>query len=280
MDQFNIELTPGNMKAGMKSVEAGSVDLYTVHPSKLRVLEGFNIRVKNQKYYDRVRWIADSIKANGWYKDKPITGYVASENGENVVYVLGGHRRHEGALLAISEGCELNEVTVVIKPRGTSQEDLTVDLYVGNEGDPITTYEQAMLCARLVGMGRDASYIAKRMGFTLNHVNNLLLLASSPSKIRYWVEQDVISASAAIEAVQKHKDKAVAVIQRALDKQEGKGRVTPKNLPEATFKAAIKKKAPEFHTALTKVKEDPGYSALSPDVQTLLDSLLQSVTGQ
>jgi hypothetical protein len=96
MEDFTRELTPGNTKAAMKAVGAASSDLWKVDPGQLRTLDGFNARIKNDAYAARVRWIADSIKANGFYPDKPLTGFVALEDGEEVIYVTGGHRRHEG----------------------------------------------------------------------------------------------------------------------------------------------------------------------------------------
>jgi len=145
MENFNRELTPGNTKAAMKDVGAASSDLWKVEPAKLRTLKGFNARIINDTYTSRVRWIADSIKANGFYPDKPLTGFVALEDGKEVIYVTGGHRRFEAVFLAIEEGADVPTVPVVIKPRGTSMEDLTVDLVVGNEGEPLTTYEQAAM---------------------------------------------------------------------------------------------------------------------------------------
>jgi len=118
MEDFTRELTPGNTKAAMKAVGAASSDLWKVDPGQLRTLDGFNARIKNDAYAARVRWIADSIKANGFYPDKPLTGFVALEDGEEVIYVTGGHRRHEGVLLAIEEGADVPTVPVVIKPRG------------------------------------------------------------------------------------------------------------------------------------------------------------------
>jgi len=203
-----------------------------VDPGKLRTLEGFNARVKNEAYTARVRWIADSIKANGFYPDKPLTGFVALEDGEEVIYVTGGHRRHEGVLLAIEEGADVGTVPVVIKPRGTSMEDLMVDLVVGNEGDPLTTYEQAVVCKRLAGFGWEPKEIARRLGYsTAQYVDGLLALAASPLALRKMVMENVVSATMAIEAIKKHGDKAVDVLLAAMVKS-GKQRVTAKHLGE------------------------------------------------
>lgn len=277
MEDFTRELTPGNTKAAMKAVGAASSDLWKVAPDKLRVLEGFNPRIKNEAYTARVRWIADSIKENGYYPDHPITGFVAQEDGEEVIYVTGGHRRHEAVFLAISEGATIETVPVVIKPRGTSMEDLTVDLKVGNDGEPLSTYEQALLCKRLAGFGLESARIAQRMGYSgAQYVDGLLSLASAPLAVRKMVIEAVISATTAIDAIKKHGDKATDVLLAAMVKSAG-GRVTAKHLPDADFKKAVKKHAEPMYTALTKVQADPGFAKLSKEVRELLAELLRGL---
>lgn len=232
MEDFTRELTPGNTKAAMKAVGAASSDLWKIEPSRLRILEGFNARIKNETYTARVRWIADSIKANGYYPDKPLTGFVALEDGEEVIYVTGGHRRHEGVLLAIEEGADVPTVPVVIKPRGTSMEDLTVDLVVGNEGEPLTTYEQAVVCKRLAGFGWESKEIARRLGYSgAQYVDALLSLAAAPLPVRRMVMESVISATLAIDSIKKHGDKAGDVLLAAMVKSgTGAKRITAKTV--------------------------------------------------
>jgi len=277
MEEFDSNLTAGNVKAAMKDAGAVSADLWQVAPDRLRVLEGFNARVKNEAYTGRVRWIADSIKANGYYKDKPLSGFVAREDGVDVIYVTGGHRRHEAVHLAISEGVEVPHVPVVIKPKGTGMEDLTVDLIVGNEGEPLTTYEQAVVCKRLAGFGWDSKEIARRVGYsTAQYVDGLLALAAAPLPIRKMVIESVISATTAIDAIKKHGDKATDVLLAAVVKAGG-GRVTAKAMPGADFKKACKKAAEPMYTALTKVKADPGFAGLSEEVRGILAELLAGI---
>lgn len=277
MEEFDSNLTAGNVKAAMKDAGAVSADLWQVAPDRLRVLEGFNARVKNEAYTGRVRWIADSIKANGYYKDKPLSGFVAREDGVDVIYVTGGHRRHEAVHLAISEGVDVPHVPVVIKPKGTGMEDLTVDLIVGNEGEPLTTYEQAVVCKRLAGFGWDSKEIARRVGYsTAQYVDGLLALAGAPLPIRKMVIESVISATTAIEAIKKHGDKATDVLLAAVVKAGG-GRVTAKAMPGAEFKKAVKKQAEPMYTALTKVQADPGFAMLSGELRHLLEQLLKDI---
>lgn len=277
MEDFTRELTPGNTKTAMKAVGAASSDLWKVAPDQLRTLDGFNVRIKNDAYAARVRWIADSIKANGFYPDKPLTGFVALEDGEEVIYVTGGHRRHEGVLLAIEEGADVPTVPVVIKSRGTSMEDLTVDLVVGNEGEPLTTYEKAVVCKRLAGFGWESKEIARRLGYsTAQYVDGLLSLASAPLVVRRMVMESVISATTAIDAIKKHGDKAAMKCCLIAAVKSG-ARVTAKHMPDADFKKAVKKQAEPMYTALTKVQADPGFTKLSKEVRELLAELLQGL---
>ena len=277
METFNTELVAGNVKAAMKDAGASSSDLWKVEPSRLRVLPDFNCRVQNEAYTARVRKIADSIHANGYYPDKPLSGFVAKEDGVDVIYVTGGHRRHAAVHLAIEEGADIATVPVIVKPKGTSMEDLTVDLIVGNDGEPLSTYEQAVVCKRLVGFGWDSKEIARRVGYaSAQYVDGLLSLAAASVAIRKMVMEEVVSATTAIDAIKKHGNKAQDVLLAAVVKS-GTGRVTAKHMPDAAFKKGLRKQAELMYTALTKVQEDPGFKKLSPDVRKLLAEILGSI---
>jgi len=280
--EFNTELQlhPGSIKSAMKSAEAGSRDLWQVPPSKLKVLDNFNVRVKDVAYHAHIRWIADSMKIEGVYQDKPLAGYVAIEDGEQVIYIYDGHCRLEGANLAISEGAEIQKLPVVVSQAGISMEDLSVVMVRGNGGKPLTPYEIGVVCKRLVRYGMEPSEIATRIGFTETYVNNLLGLMASPLKLRQMVIDDVVSASTAMEMISKHGDKA---LEKLLEAQEhaiaaGKTRVTNKHIaPDHAFKKAVKKSATNMFVAITEVTADPGYQSLSPAVREKLDGLLKEI---
>jgi ParB family chromosome partitioning protein len=277
MEDFADSLTAGNVKAAMKEAGAVSADLWQVEPSRLRVLDGFNARVKNDAYTERVRWIADSIKVNGFYKDKPLSGFVAREGDDNFIYVTGGHRRHEAVLLAISEGVEVPSVPVIVSPKGTSMEDLTVALVVGNDGEPLSLYEAAVVCKRLAAFGWSSQEIARRLGYaSTQYVDGLLALAGAPLPIRRMVMENVVAATVAIEAIKKHGGKAHEVLLAAMVKSAG-GRVTAKHMPQAEFKKAVRKQAEPLYTTLTKVQADPSYPMLSGELRHALELLLKGI---
>lgn len=273
MENFKTELTAGNVKAAMKEVGAVSADLWQVEPSQLRIIEGFNVRVVNEDYVARVRRIADSIRENGYYKDKPLSGFVSRDG----IYITGGHTRHAAVLLAISEGVDIQSVPVIVSPKGTAMEDLTVALVVGNEGTPLTLYESAIVCKRLVGYGYESKDIARRLGYaSTQYVDGLLSLAAAPLALRKMVMENVIAASTAIDAIAKHGGEATDVLLAALV-ASGSTRVTAKNLPQNAFKLACKKEAEPMHTALTKVTVDPAFGLLSDEVRTAIIELIEGM---
>ena len=229
-DTFETELIPGAVKAAMSGVK--SSDLWKVPRDRIRVMPGFNIRVQNDDHKAQVRFIADSMKANGYFADKPLAGYVAKEDGENVLYVIDGHTRLEAVDLANSEGAEINEIPVVTKPAGTSMEDLTVALVVSNEGRHLSPYEVALVCKRLIGFGMEEADIARRIGKTRTYVSNLLLLASAPRALTTLVQEGKASATLAVETYKAHGKEAAKVLKEGLVQAQasGKTKVTGKHL--------------------------------------------------
>lgn len=228
------ELVRGNVKAAMKEAGASSADLWNVKPALLRVLDGFNGRVVTPEYEAHIESIAESILANGYYQDKPIAGFVADEDGERVIYVTEGHTRHAAVLRAIGRGAPVETVPVVIKPKGTTMEDLTVALVTSNNGRPFTPYETALIVKRLIDMGMPEKVVAQRLGFSRGYVNDLLSLVGAPKAVRDMVVAGQVSATVATKAVKQHGGKAAGHLKSglAVAKGAGKARVTAQHLRE------------------------------------------------
>ena len=232
IQDFDTMLFPGSTTAGLK--DAKRTDLWKVQREKIKVLQGFNVRIKNEDYLAQVRLIADSMKANGFFPDKPLAGFVAEVEGENIVYVIDGHTRLDAYDLAVSEGAELQGIPMVIKPKGTSMEDLTVALVVSNNGRQLTSYETALVCKRLVHYGMDEAEVGRRIGLSKQHVANLLMLVAAPREIGNMVQDGKVSASLAVATLKNHGSKAVEVLKEGLANAEsvGKVKVTEKHLKE------------------------------------------------
>lgn len=231
MKTFDIELTPGSVKQAMIGVQSG--DLWMVPRDRIRVLPGFNVRDKDDEYRAAVREYADSMKANGYQRSKPMAGYVASEGGESHIILTDGHTRLDSFDLAVSEGWEGERIPLVTS-KGQTMTDLTVALVTANSGRQLRPQELAQVCKRLVGYNLDESEIARRIGKTKGYVENLLLLAAAPAKVRGMVSKGQVSASLAIESVKRHGDKATEKLEAGLAKAEasGKTKVTKKAMPK------------------------------------------------
>jgi ParB family chromosome partitioning protein len=276
LEDTELDLVPGGVKKAMAQVGASSSDLWKVSLDDLRIIPNFNVRIRDEKFNDHIRALADSMKAEGFYPDKPFAGYVAKEGDAQVIYITDGHCRYEAAKLAISEGAEISKVPVVVVSQGTSVEDLTVALVRANSGKPLEPYEMAIVCKRLARFGWDTPLIASRLGITTTYVENLLLLIAGPTNVRNMVMEGQVAAATAIDAMRRYGDQAFDKLQAALDtaKAAGGNRVTKKHMPEVIFKKAVAKAAPTLFESMREVTQDPGYRKLSPELRQKLDHLM------
>jgi len=277
--QFDTTLVAGNVKTAMRDVKASSRDLWSVDVGAIRILDDFNVRLHDAAWKTHIRALANSMKVEGFYQDKPLAGYVAKEGDSQVIYVTDGHCRYNAVLLANSEGAEIDRVPVVVSAQGTSLEDLTVSLFKSNSGKPLTPYEIAVVCKRLSRYGWSIDQISTRLDLTDFYVDGLLRLIAAPADIRSMVMEGQVSASVAIQALRSKGNKALAYLQAALAKANGAGKtkLTAQHLPGRDFEKYIKKSAPKLFDTLAEVKADPGYQNISPELREKLDSLLDEL---
>jgi ParB family chromosome partitioning protein len=275
----DFALVAGSIKGAMKQAGAGSRDLWVVPRDQIRVIEGFNVRVRNQALKDHIRFLADSMKVVGCKSEHPLSGYVARDGGESFVYIFDGHCRLEAFDLAVSEGAELESLTVVVGSQACDMEDLTVNLDSSNSGKPLEPLERAAVCKRLVLFGLGESRVAERLGLGVPYVLDLLLLIGSPKEVRAMVASDQVSSSTAIAALKEHGNKALEKLTEALARAQGlgKAKVTQRFMADPSLKV-IKKTAGDLYGVVQEIKGDPSYSALSEDLRTKLDSLLESIS--
>lgn len=239
---FDAELTQGNVKNAMKAAEAKGRDLYMVPIASLKILTGFNIRVtETAKYKAGIQELADSMKSEGFYPDKPLAGYIDG----NDICVTDGHRRLAGAILANEQGAAIDALPVVVKPAGTTREDLTVALVQSNTGAPLTPYETGIAVKRLLGYGMEKAVVATRLARSERYIDDLMLLQGAPKAIRDAVIADKITSTEAIALLKDDPKGAVEALKAGIEKAEktGKKRVTAKNLPKKKKKGNKKKAA-------------------------------------
>jgi len=275
----DINLVPGSIKGAMKAASAGSRDLWLVPRSRIRIIEGFNVRVDNDALKAHIRWLADSIKEHGFKFEHPLAGYVARDGDESVIYLFDGHCRIKGFDLARSEKEDLADaLPIVVGSQTRDIEELTVSLWNSNGGKPLEPLEKAAVCKRLSHYGWDEVSIASKLSISKNYVTELLTLIGSPKAIRLMVAEGKVSAAVATNAIRTHGDKAQEVLEKglALAADSGKAKVTQRFLADPSVKV-YKKTAPELFTAVQVVRNDPGYAGLSDAAREKLDAVLAMV---
>lgn len=279
---FTLELTPGNVKAAMRDQADGSADLWKVKVENVQVIAGFNPRLHDAKRDERIRFIADSIKHNGYYQHEPMGGIVALVDGKQVVFIYSGHTRLAAVKLANSEGAGIEVVPVSVQ-RGLSMDDLNIKLINGNAGQPLSPYETAIVVKRLIHNGMSEEEVCRRTQITPGWLSDLLLLMSSSTKLRELVAKGLVAATYAIEVLKEHGPNAYAKLKEAIDKKSGGGeptRITKKDVaPVSRFAKLVRKSAPSLYTALEEVKSDPGFKSLSPQLQSKLLELVEGIEG-
>ena len=268
MGEFNTTLVAGNLKRTMQAAGASSRDLWYVPYNQLRIVKGFNVRVKDAAYVAHIRSIADSVKANGFYPDKPLAGYVATMDGEEVIVITDGHCRFDACGLAIAEGAPLEKIPVVVKPSSTSMADLTVALVVSNSGKPLTPYETAMVCKRLESFGWTPEEMANKLSFSRTYVDQLLSLLALPEAVQTHVRAGTVSAANALAITKRHGEKAAEVIEKAAATVPEKGRVTQKHIePSDKFAKALRRESRAMYDLLQSIADDPAYLMLGKDLR-------------
>ena len=282
---FAIEVEPGGIKK-VKSEHRRSDAMSFIAPEELVVIDGFNVRVHDESYQAHIRELADSMKADGFKIDKPITCYVRrAGDGTDQICVTDGHSRLQAVLLANSElgqGARIDTVPVILLSKTVNMADLTVDLVRSNSGRPLSPYEISIVVKRLVNMEFEEKEIAGKLGFTGQYVGDLILLAAAPKPLANLIVTGLVSASTAIEALKKHGPaKATELLKAAAEKaqSEGKRKVTAAALPGVALTRAVRKSAPRLYEGVQQVRQDPGYTGLQPGTRELLDTLLRELSA-
>jgi ParB-like chromosome segregation protein Spo0J len=214
----------------------------------LKVLPGFNTRVKDEEYAERVAAIRQSISRHGFYEDKPFS--VTMLPDDETVYIFDGEHRFDAARLARDEdGVEFpGGVPVAFAAEGATVKDLTVHLVHGNAGANLNPVEMAAVVRRLVDLGLNKDEIADSISRTPRHVENLMVLAGANTTVKKAVAEGKIAAAEAVKLVRKHgskdaAEKITAAVKAAEEK--GKAKATPK-----TMASGPKMKRVEFTTSL------------------------------
>lgn len=235
-----IALSPGKVEPAMKAAEATSTKLYRIPIDKIKEIPDFNVRVESADYLAHVENLSNSIATNGFDQGKPLTGYVADEDGTNVIYITDGHTRL-AAVNALNEAAEddakITVLPVIVRSPAPSLADLTVALHTGNSGRPLTPFELGVVVKRLMAEeGANKKDVAGRLSITTRYLDDVLLLANSDKKIKQHIVNGSVSSTLAIEMLRADADTAAEKIEAVVAKAASTGKKATKKLAGVKMK--------------------------------------------
>ena len=204
----------------------GKRDSYPVDPRFLKIDPAYNVRdMQDPETIAHVRWLADSIKENG--VKVPLEVRLDGED----IYVVAGHCRHAGTMLAISEGAEIETVMVIPEPKGTNEVERTLNLVTSNSGLRLTPLATAEVVRRLIAYGWTNEAIAKRLGWkSVATVENAVVLMGAAPEVKEMVRSGAVSASTASKVVKKEGSKAGATLKAAAAVSKSGDKITAKTI--------------------------------------------------
>jgi len=221
----------GAIEKAVKDAGGSSTKMYRIPIDRIELIPGFNVRVDSDSYAEHRDKLVASIAANGFDDTKPLTGYVGkNEDGDNVIFVTDGHTRLDAVRTFNSDPDtksenEITELPVVVRRDQPSMADLTVSLHTSNSGRPLTPYELGIVVERLLSEeGADKEDIARRLAVSPRYLDDVVLLAGAPVKIRNHVLRDEVSSTMAIQELRRNPEKAAERIGAAVEKAQGAGK--------------------------------------------------------
>ncbi|WP_244869568.1 ParB N-terminal domain-containing protein [Paraburkholderia aspalathi] len=228
---------------------------------------------------DRVRHIANLIKANGYDRKKPLGCFVRKVSGEDRIYVYEGQHRYHGALLAIKEGKVIDRLPCVIdEAKSVNRVSLIYAGITNNDSEKLTPLELAEKVIELQNLGEQNSAICMRLNITDQTIRDVLLLANAPTALHKLVRAKVVSSTLAIDEIRAHGgDKALERLQNAAQqaKAAGKAKVTKKTLSKPVAHKISDVQAKQLLQALQAVLHDPAFSQLeTPTIAGVHTALL------
>lgn len=240
------------MAKRLKDLALGTKDLFMLNPAIIQEEPGWNVRQPSAELEMHIRQLADSIKEIGVLE--PVTVYL--KDGSPVL--TNGHCRLMAVRLAIAEGAEIKAIPARAEERYANDADRVLGMLTRNSGKPLTSLEQAEVVKRLLAFGWAEGEIAKKTGYSVTHIANLLRLAAAPAQITEMVRNGEVSARQAVKTIRKEGEGAADVLGAALAKAREAGK------SKATGKHVAPKRGTDWGTWGPRIK-----SAL----ETLLDAL-------
>lgn len=196
---------------------------FQVDPKLLEVEDGFNAREIDDAH---VNSMADAI----------IAGAVMPAIDVRVVdgrlIIVDGHHRRAAYLLLIERGVDISRVDCR-QFRGNDV-DRIAHLLTSAQGKQLTPLQMGIQYKRMMALNVTEKEIAAKVGKSIQHVKDMVVLACANSDVHEQVKSGKVSAKVAMKIVKKHGENAGKVIAGHVASAEaaGKKKVSEKEVSE------------------------------------------------
>ena len=229
-----------------KSANITKDNTFKVALNEIHEMEGFNPRDYNDpETQEHIRAFAESFAAGRYVPPIEVTVV------DGKIYVVEGHCRRRGALMAVNElGVELGLLSAIEIKGDDNERDARI--VTAQSGKPISPLGLAKVYQRMINRGKTVAEIAEYVSKTQQHVRQVLDMHTMPEDVKALVRENKISASSALNFVNEHGTDAINIIKEglALAEAKGKTRVTNKTLNQVvTQQSAATDKAEEADDA-------------------------------
>lgn len=199
-------------------------DLFKIDPRCIEVETGFN---KRSDFGD-INELKESIKQFGVLQ--PLRCYKIK--GEERYILIDGERRLRATMQAIKEGSDIARVPVILEDKKPLDQRI-FEMLISNTGKAFEPIELAESYSALKKNGYTEKEIALKLGKTVQHVYDILLLSNQSKEVKQAVKDKKISATTVTQVAKKEKDpdKVQVKVNNAIQaKKTTEKKVTAKNI--------------------------------------------------
>lgn len=242
----------------LKELAVTRRDYFTIDPRKITLDANYNLRdLSTPDAIVGLEQLAQSIRESGLR-----VPLLVRKEDDNIVLVQG-HRRHAAIMILIDNGVPFEAVECIPEQGARSAEDRTLDLFLSNEGEPLTELEKAAGVVRLLSYGWSEERIADKLGRSKSYVNRLRAYEDQlPERVKRMVRDGEVAAATAFNTVRTEGAEAgTAILEdaRADAEEEAAAEAPPATLPvdgepPKPAPAAKVKKVTEKRIAKTREK--------------------------
>ncbi len=194
---------------------------------------GFNLRAEGEELEESIDSLAEFIFAGG-----QIPALEVRPRAEGGMWVVDGHRRRR-AFLKLDQAGRLPripskddstrlEAWIPIVSFEGNDADRVARVITSQEGKKLSPLELADGYKRLSAFGWAPDQIAKKIGKTRQHVEQVMTLGNANTDVQQLVASGQVSATTAVHVVRQHGEEAGKVLGGELQKARatGKSKVT------------------------------------------------------